>query len=200
MDETSLLDQFGLTTDWIHTFITESNLIDPQLGPCGPGTPLYDNHRNALLYALYTAAEDRYALPTEVHKLLLNGNPLAGQLRKQATKIGINDVLAPQLVKREFWKWNRNLCQTIDSLRTDDNSIPEARKKADIWGLHFEMLNIRPYELFNGKVGRVLMVNHALLVDIAPWIIPSKAREEYFNGIRRHPSATWGANPPEDQL
>lgn len=200
MDEISLLSRFELTADWIHTFVTESNLIDPQLGSSVPGTPLYDNHRDALLYALHTAADDRYALPTEVHKLLMRGSPLAGALRTQSAKIGINDTLAPQFVKRELWRWNRNLCQAIDLLRTDDDSIPEIRKKSDLWGLHFELLNIRPYETCNGKVGRVLMVNHALLVDLAPWIIPSKAREEYFNGIRRHPSANWGANPPEDQL
>ena len=40
------------------------------------------------------------------------------------------------------------------------------------------------------------MVNHALLVDLDPWIIPCvTGREDYFDIIRNHPSAQWGIYP-----
>lgn len=201
MDHNIIMEGFGITPEWVHQFLTESNLIDPQPGPSEPGSLIYDGHRDALLYALLMAASDRYAPPLEVYKLLAHGHHLANGLRAQKVRVGDREALAPQLIKHELWKWNRRLYQTVDLLRTDDDSIPVEHKKSEIWGLHCELMNILPYDRFNGKVGRVLMVNHALLTDTPVWVIPAASRQEYFNVIRRHPSAQWGTNPPvEDQL
>jgi hypothetical protein len=139
-------------------------------------------------------------LPNEIYKLLNRGG-LGHGLRTQEQEIGGLPVLSPQLIKRELFLWNRHVGQVVDSLRTDDDSIPEEQKRSEIWGLHCELLNIRPYDHYNGKVGRVLMVNHALLTDTQPWIVPSVDRSEYVSTIRRHHSAKWGTNPPNcDQL
>jgi hypothetical protein len=198
MDETELLRQAGLDPEWLHEYLTESNKIDPQAGSAEPGSTLYDAHRAAVLYAIKMASEDRYALPNAVHEILLPGNPLAGVLRVHEAKIGLNNLLEAKFVPHFMWKWNRLAQATIDSLRTDDDSIDPDEKIAQIWGLHCELENIRPYELYNGKVGRVLMINHALLVDIDPWIIPCAiGREDYFDMIRYHASAKWGLYPPD---
>ncbi len=199
MDEAELFRQAGLPFDWLHEFVTESNKMDPAAGPSGPGTLVYDGHRAAVLYAIRMASEDRYALPKAVHTLLLGeDHPLAGKLRTQEVRIGINDLLQAVLVPRFMWEWNRSVHSVIDSLRTDDDTIDSDEKMAQVWDLHCEFENIHPYELYNGKVGRVLMVNHALLVDVDPWIIPCDiGRDDYFSMIRKHASAEWGRNPPQ---
>jgi hypothetical protein len=200
MDEAELFRQAGLPSDWADEFVSESNKIDPQPDPDGPGTVLYDGHREAVVYAIRMAAEDRYALPNSTHQLLLRDHPLAGEPRKRELKIGLNPILKASLVPHCLWKWNRYTHAVIDSLRTDDDSIDPDTKISEIWNLHCEFENIHPYELYNGKVGRILMVNHALLIDVEPWIIPCDlGREDYFDMIRQHPSAAWGAHPPEEE-
>lgn len=199
MNESELFRQAGLPSDWADEFVTESNKIDPQPGPDGPGTVIFDGHREAVVYAIRMASEDRYALPNAVHKLLLRDHPAAERLRSRDIKIGLNEVLPATLVPHFLWKWNRSVQTVIDLLRTDDDSIDPDLKFAEIWDLHCEFENIHPYELYNGKVGRVLMVNHALLVDVEPWITPCElGREDYLDMIRNHASADWGINPPED--
>lgn len=198
MEEAELFRQAGLPSDWADEFVAESNKIDPQPGPDGPGTVLFDAHREALVYAIRMASEDRYAPPNEVHKLLLPEHPLAGELRSRVLKIGVTPVLSPTLVPHFLWKWNRSVHHVVDELRTDDDSIDPDTKIESVWDLHCEFESIHPYELYNGKVGRILMVNHALLVDVEPWIIPCDlGREDYFDVIRQHPSYCWGVSPPE---
>lgn len=201
MNESELLERLHLAPDWPHEFVTESNQIDPQPQPSTPGHPIYDWHYEALLYVLRVSVEDRYALPKEIHKLLLRDHVHAGNLRRQRAFIGMNRTVDPIQVPKLMWRWNRHVSDTIDSLRTDDDSIEPDLKQADVWGLHCELMNIRPFELYNGKVGRLLMVNHSLLVDLEPWIIPADlGRDDYFRVIRNHPSFEWATNLPPDEL
>jgi hypothetical protein len=198
MEEIELFHQAGLTPEWVDEFVTESNKIDPQPGPQGPGSLLFDGHREAVVYAIRMASEDRYALPHEIHRLLLRDHPRAGELRCGELKIGGAKIVAAKHVPYLFWKWTRTTQEVIDSLRTDDkDAVDPDTSISCIWDLHCEFENIHPYELYNGKVGRVLMVNHALLVDIDPWIIPCEVgREDYFNVIRSHESVGWADHPP----
>lgn len=199
MDISELFKQAGLPQGWAHEFVIESNLIDPQPGPSGPGSVLYDAHMEALIYAIRMASEDRYALPKTVHELLLPGHPLAGILRTHEVKIGLNDLLPVAQVSHFMWKWNRAAQMMVDDLRTDDDSLDPDDKITEIWESHCEFENIHPFELYNGKVGRCLMVNHALLVDVNPWIIPCElGREDYFDMIRSHPSSRWGTHPVKE--
>jgi len=199
MDEAELLRQAGLSADWLNEFVVESNKIDPQPGPDGPGSVLYDAHRDAALYAIRMAADDRYATPHAVHELLLPDHPKAGILRKQDVRIASHDLLEAVLVPQYLWLWNRQVYQVIDLLRVDDDSIDSDDMISQVWNLHCEFETIHPYELYNGKVGRILMMNHALLLDIDPWIIPCDVgRADYFEVIRSHESAIWGTHPPSD--
>ena len=199
MNEAELFRQAGLPPDWVDEYVRESNKIDPQPGPDGPGTLIFDGHREAVVYAIRMASEDRYALPNAVHRLLLRDHPAAEKLRSRDVKIGLNEVLPATLVPHFLWKWNKAAQVVIDLLRTDDDSIDPDLKITEVWDLHCEFENIHPYELYNGKVGPILMVNHALLVDVEPWIIPCDlGREGYLDMIRNHASADWGINPPKD--
>jgi hypothetical protein len=201
LTEAELLYQAELSLNWVHEFITESNKIDPQPELSEPGTWLYDGHRFAVIYAIKMAAEGRYALPNAVHKLLLGDHPLSGKLRQRELKIGLNPVVKVSRVPYYMWRWNHSVQSTIDSLRKPGKEYIEPDpdfKTSKIWALHCEFENTHPYELYNGKVGRVLMLNHALLVDIDPWIISLEGREPYFDLIRNHPSASWGIVDSEE--
>lgn len=199
MEEAELLHHARLSSSWVDEFVVESNKIDPQPGPNEPGTLVFDGHREAVIYAIRMASEDRYAVPNAVHKLLLRDHPLAGELRSQEVKIGLNKILSPTRVPLCFWRWNRAVHEVIDALRTDDASIDADTKITSVWDLHCEFENIHPYDLYNGKVGRILMINHALLVDVEPWLISCEVgREGYFDVIRSHESALWGVSPPAD--
>jgi len=197
MEELELLHQAELSVDWIHEFVVESNKIDPQPSGNEPGFLLYDGHREAALYAIRMAAEGHFALPNAIHKLLLRDHPLAEKLRTHNIKIGLNCILEARFVHYLLWRWNWSVKNVMNHLRTARN-IDSEDKVAEVWALHCEFENIHPYELYNGKVGRILMLNHALLADIDPWVIPctSLSRECYFDLIRNHPSANWGLNPP----
>ena len=153
MEETELLHQAGLSLDWVHEYVVESNKIDPQPGPSEPGSSVYDWHREALLYALRMASEDRYAIPKAIHQLLLRGHPLAGEPRSRDMKIGLNEVVPAGFVPKLLWRWNRHVYDTLHALRTGTD-VDLDTKQAEIWALHCEFENIHPYEWLNGKVGR----------------------------------------------
>jgi hypothetical protein len=187
--ESELLHQASLSPNWLDQFVTESNRIDPQ----PENRIVYEAHIEAVLYAIRTASEGHYALPKHTHELLLRDHPLAGKLRTAEKTIGINPILPAIDVPFYLWKWNKAVQTTIDALRQN----MKVNAHDCVWDLHCEFENIQPYELYNGKVGRILMVNHALLLNLDPWCVPFEAREAYFDMIRNHTSSDWGINPPE---
>lgn len=173
--------------DWIATFLRESNAIDPQPTDRDPETPANKWHEEALLYAIQLAHEDRFALPREAHQLLLREDPRAGRVRENEMLIGFRETMPAKLIPRHFIAWNQRVLQVISGLRKADSTTEERRLA--IWDLHLELMVIHPYELFNGKVGRILLVNHALLVDVEPWYVQcATERAEYFAQIRNHPA------------
>jgi len=193
MEETELLYQAGLSAEWVHEFVTESNKIDPQPGLSEPGELVYDGHREAVMYAIKMASESRFALPHSVHRLLLRDHLLAGKLRRREKKIGLNHLLPVADVPYFMWEWNRSVQRVVNMLRLQKNTELEQRV-FEVWELHCKFENIHPYDLYNGKVGRVLTINHSLLVGVEPCIILCKGREQYFDLIRDHSSAALAAS------
>jgi hypothetical protein len=189
-----LLEQAGIDHEWAHAFVVESNQIDPQPGENAPGSPIYDLHMQALLYAIRAGLDDCYALPRELHKMLLSDHPSAGVFRTQPIVIGFRATLNPRRVPYYTWRWNADARERIGALRTREEATSEERHD-EVWGLHCELMNVRPFELYNGRVGRLLMVNHAILVGEDPWIVPASERADYLDTIHAHPSATWVDEP-----
>ena len=67
------------------------------------------------------------------------------------------------------------------------------RKSAKLDGIlnfHVQFERIRPFDDYNGRVGRILMVKECLRYGIDPFIIDDKRRGEYSRGI-----AQWDTNP-----
>src|SRR5215467_10628722 len=164
-----MMNDFELEADWAHAYCVESNQIDPQPGENELGSPLYDLHRAALGHVVSAALDDRYALPRELHEMLLPDHPLAGVPRAQHSMIGFRKMLHPRRVPYYTWRWNTDARETIGELRSR-HSTPDERQSL-LWDLHCELMNIRPFELYNGRVGRLLMVNHAILLGEQPPLI-----------------------------
>lgn len=190
-----LLEEAGVDHEWVHNFVVESNLIDPQPGENSPGSPIYDLHMQALLYAIQAGVNDCYALPRELHKMLLGDHPFAGAARTQRATIGFRKMLRPTRVAFFTWRWHADARERIGALRTHRKYATSSERQEEIWGLHCELMNIRPFELFNGRVGRLLMVNQALLLGEEPWFVSADNRSEYVAAILSHPSAKWDAEP-----
>jgi len=190
-----LFEQAGVDHEWAHSFVVESNLIDPQPGENAPGSPVYDLHMQALLYAIRAGVNDCYALPRELHKMLLADHLWAGAPRTEPITIGFRRMLNPRRVAYYTWRWNADARERIGALRTRRKDATSEERQDEIWGLHCELMNIRPFELYNGRVGRLLMVNHAILVGEEPWVVPAEDRADYLNVIHTHPSASWVDEP-----
>ncbi len=59
-----------------------------------------------------------------------------------------------------------------------------------IVGFHVQFERIRPFDDYNGRVGRLLMIKECLRNNIDPFIIDDKRRRDYNTGI-----AEWDTNP-----
>jgi hypothetical protein len=184
----------GVDRDWLDDFVRESNLLDPQPS-CEPGQAGYDLHMEAVLYAVRCAVADCFALPREVHRILLPDHPFGGIDREQPFRMGFRMMLQPHRVPYYCWRWNCDARERIGALRTRRRDAVAWQRQQEIWDLHCELMNIRPFELYNGRVGRALMVNHAILAGEDPWIVPFSSRALYVSTIQQHPSADWVYQP-----
>ncbi len=71
-------------------------------------------------------------------------------------------------------------------------ALDQARLES-IWDLHCEYENIHPWVDGNGRSGRILMVNHSILVGLEPEIIHyGPEQQAYYRRIEAHPSHQWG--------
>lgn len=95
------------------------------------------------------------------------GNLEVGEFRLASSPYGAN----PQEI-------NRRLTDLISSYEGKDVSINK------ILGFHVLFESIRPFDDYNGRVGRLLMMKECLRHQIDPFIIDDKRRGEYLKGIR----------------
>jgi hypothetical protein len=95
-----------------------------------------------------------------------------------------------------MWRWGVDTRQRIEVARED--TVSEDERESMVWNLHCELVNIHPYELYNGRVGRIVMVNHALLTDLSPWVVTLDSRPEYFALLKDHPSSGWALKYDEE--
>ena len=83
-------------SSWKHTYVVESNYIDPQPGYNGskPGCTMYDNHMNALNFVLSDGWELNENTPLDIHRFLTKDIPFfedhgnSGVYRKVDCTIG----------------------------------------------------------------------------------------------------------------
>lgn len=91
-----------------------------------------------------------------------------GEYRKEPAKLGIPP--------REIYCALDKLLKDYEGRHVDLNAILD---------FHVQFERIHPFDDYNGRVGRVLMLKECLCHDIMPFIIDDKRRTGYLDGIRR---------------
>lgn len=67
---------------------------------------------------------------------------------------------------------------------------PTICERNQILGFHVQFECIHPFDDYNGRVGRIIMMKECLRHEIVPFIIDDKRRGEYNRGI-----AQWDYGP-----
>lgn len=96
-----------------------------------------------------------------------------GEFRKESSKIGV----LPKEINREL----------MDLIKAYEQQPADMEHILD-FHVHFEC--IRPFDDYNGRVGRVIMLKECLRHGVVPFVIDDKRRGEYNRGI-----AQWDTNP-----
>ena len=99
-----------------------------------------------------------------------------GNYRRKPAKMNGQELTEPGMINRE-----------LTALITGYE-----KKKADlrkIVDFHARFEHIHPFEDYNGRVGRLIMIKECLRYDVDPFIIDDKKRSEYNMGI-----AMWDKN------
>lgn len=96
-----------------------------------------------------------------------------GEFRKETSRIGV----LPKEINREL----TNLIKDYEQQPADMDHILD---------FHVRFERIRPFDDYNGRVGRVVIMKECLRHGVVPFIIDDKRRGEYNRGI-----AQWDTDP-----
>ena len=102
-----------------------------------------------------------------------NHKTSVGEFRIKSEKLGI----PPQQINKAV----------TDLIKTYER---KAAKLDQVLAFHVQFERIHPFDDYNGRVGRIIMVKECLRYGIDPFIIDDKRRGEYNRGI-----AQWDTNP-----
>lgn len=167
-----------LSDEWMDRFVLESNKIDPQPGYENiPGSPRYDDHLTALRYVVARGKENQLVSPLAVHaKLTCNFKEFAnwsGAYRMHNVRVGRRRCPDWQDIPRLMSNWEKAVEDHLftNPIKTEEN----------VWQLHIDFEHIHPFIDGNGRTGRLLMVNHALILGLDPWIVEYSQVQEYYS-------------------
>ena len=138
------------------------------------------NHFSAVKYIIDNiTAPVSQALIKKLHRLLTYGTYAdrkeiirSGEYRQEQSKIGVSP---------------KDINSRMNALIKDYES--QAATLARILDFHVRFEKIHPFEDYNGRVGRLIMIKECLRYGIDPFIIDDKHRGSYNRGI-----ASWGGD------
>ena len=108
-----------------------------------------------------------------------------GTYADQSHKTGVGEFrIKPTKLGSPPHKINKEVADLIKAYER------KAAKLEGILNFHVQLERIHPFDDYNGRVGRILMVKECLRYGIDPFIIDDKRRGEYNRGI-----AQWDTNP-----
>jgi Fic family protein len=120
------------------------------------------------------------SLIKQVHYLLCHGTYVdqyhkggVGEFRMQFSKIGES----PQ-------KINKQMADLLKNYERKDARLDQ------ILDFHVQFERIRPFDDYNGRLGRIIMLKECLRYGVDPFIIDDKHRGEYNRGLTQ-----WETNP-----
>ena len=183
----SILEEAGIERDWLEGFIYHSNEIDPQPGYDNrPGSPRWDQHIEAALWCINAANCGEAVEPRDVHAILMRGFiPKPGVYRTVGVSVGRWQKPEPLKVPDLMTDWADRVDETLNADAIAEGAID----RVVIEGLHCEYENIHPWVDGNGRSGRLIMLNHALMCAVDPWIIHAgEEQQAYYAMIEEHES------------
>lgn len=166
---------------FLHSFVHEHNLIDPQPGHLNsPGDPHYDDHLNAAAYVVKLSTLGKRVEPRNIHRRLMRRlkgfEKEAGRFRRWDVQVGGHTCPYWERVPTLLRLWTITL-KDIPRIAL----LTEEERRAWVWRTHVEYEHIHPFSDGNGRSGRLLMLNHALLVGLEPWYVPYADRYAYYD-------------------
>ena len=119
-------------------------------------------------------------LVEKIHTIMLNGTCghkrkaiSANGYRKDAVSAKYGTTTPPDKIREEL----KNLFKEYESQKEIGFH--------EILDFHVSFEEIRPFEDYNGRIGRLLMLKECLRHEVIPFIIDDKRRNGYLEGIRQ---------------
>ena len=172
---------FKPTDEWMDKFVRESNKIDPQPGHKNePGDAHYDDHLGTLQMVIREANAGFASHYVDVHRALMSG--LKG-MEKEAGNLRTCDVRVGPRICPSHWDIRDLISEWDEATRSkicEKRARSTAQAEALVWRIHVDYEHIHPFVDGNGRSGRLLMVNHAIILGIQPWIVEYDKRHRYY--------------------
>jgi len=165
-------------------FIHNSNAIDPQPGYSGntPGCPMYENHMDALQFALSKDWEITNQSCLDIHRILTRDIPFfesqnaSGLYRKCDVYIGGEKCPSSFLIDELMQTW---FVITSDLIKAKVDPLIAA------WVSHHIFENIHPFIDGNGRTGRLILNKVLTQMGHEPIIVQYANRYEYYDSINK---------------
>lgn len=173
---------------WLEQFVYESNEIDPQPEfDNRPGSPRWDDHLDAVSHAITASRQARAADPRAIHQILMGRMwpAIAGSLRTVNVGIGRHTCTPFWQVPEKLATWKQAISSQFEHRIDELRRLSTDNRLDAIWTKHIEFERIHPFRDGNGRTGRILMVNQALLAGVEPPLVRYRNRFDYYRRFER---------------
>jgi Fic family protein len=167
-----------ISEEWKARYVLESNKIDPQSGYKNAlGDPHYDDHLEALNAAIAAGESKQLASPLVLHQLLTQHFK---EMKNWSGVYRMHNVMVGGRVCPDWADVSRLMNHWFASVQ-DKVLLRNATSSArTVWDVHIDFEHIHPFIDGNGRTGRLLMVNHALILGLEPWIVEYDKVRDYY--------------------
>ena len=183
----------------MHTFIVETNKIDPQYDESGtlipganPGDPMYDNHVNAFEYIPQTRTTSTVDLVKDIHRELTRGISIyedrgnSGRFRQCSVTIAGQTAPNPYVAEELIRTVLQSAMYRISAIEIYNRDLRKSPQDAlDLaWWCHNLFECAHPFVDGNGRTGRVLLNEVLRRLGHERIVIYDKDKEEYYRRIQ----------------